>query len=642
MRQPAAQDQPPKLQPQPAVAVPQPKVAASDPKAPMRYKPEALGPNQRFYFDERKLYPPTGEEYSFEELNLFAWNKKQQELREKLYYDKLERENEELRARLEALSQELNMRPAGSQPPEMTQEPVSPMRRISVVPQSLQPTQGLEYTDMSVYCGLDDAPTGVHEFWKKPVIQDRNVQDKNPFAHDKITLPLDQSQYIRDNVPTSTPTSKNENKKSLNVRRLSRPSVGGGSPTLKLSPITETSRDCNSKSSSSSSAASGTPGTAKKALQPLIAESQAILEEPDRPLDPNDPTTFKKLLVGLVEPIERRAGYHMNNRSLPKIRQGACFQAGDDSYLVDKELSKESQTFYAQLLNDDSNDDSSMDIPIKTFCVRVDQPANAWLFYICNELHRRLVRQKTKPDIELSVMIANPAIFYNDGSILIDEYFRFCTMHQFLQACQETNKPFPKSVAAYVCLELIQVVKQMHNCGIIHMNINPKNIVFTCCPNRDDVANVSERTSIIKLIGFERAMDMKLLPHNFKFEGSLQELITCEMRDQKPWTYEVDWYGTLDCIHQMFFGEEMQVDKTSGKWMISKQIKGFPTSVWTDLFEQLLNIVDFEAAKGVVDHSIDELTAWVKANLSFVLKEAAYLESILEEYCKNNNKSIRT
>lgn len=604
-----------------------------------RYIKEDLGPNMKFYFDERKLYPVNGGEYSFEELNLVSWVKRQKDLILKRRCEEVEMENEELRQRLEAANQQIAILTNALQQIQQTQVPTQtitlpiskplgtqspPNARLSIVPQSLQPAQGPD-ADTSCYGGLNEAPSVVQDWWR------------HTLQIDKFTVPIDQSQYIRDNVPTSTPNAKEDKNKRTN-RRMSRPSMGG-SPTMKLSPITETSRDCNSKSSSSSSAMSTTPGTTLK--KPLVMQP-VMIDEPDRPLDPNDPTTYRKYLKSLAEPLDRRQGYVRINSSIPAIKNGVCFRGGvgGDAYLVDKELSKDAKMYTAQLLSDDS-DQSNSDLPVKTICFRVDQPQNDWLFYICNELHRRLVRQKTQPDIELSVMNADPAIMYTDGSILIDEYFRFVTLEDYFSACTEMHKQFPKSIAAYITLELLQLVKSMHDCNIIHMNLVPQNIIITGCPSREDISSVEERTSIVKLIGFDYAADIRLLPCEHKFTTKLNHLVTCDMIDEKPWTYEVDWYGVLACIHRMFFLEPMNPIKEGDRWQVQKHFKGYPTNVWQTLFDQLLNIEDLQTATSVIDQSIVELSTWVKANISFVLKEAACLDMVLEDHCKATNKSVR-
>lgn len=608
-------------------------------------RPEPAKEEKRLFVDLRKLFPLDGSEYSVEEVRLASWRKKQKQMADKKRMDDLMRENQELKNRIDALSQQVALL-VNSQQQALSQQPSHPVaikasfgppsptltNRLSIVPQSLQPTHAMEnYNDMSMYGAMNDAPSVVHDCWK------------NTIACDKFTLPIDQSQYIRDNVPTSTPASKrsgggNNDQDDKRVgfnRRFSRPSMGG-SPTLKLSPITETSRDCNSKSSSSSST-SATPNTARKAL-PLVEAK--FVDEPDRPLDPNDTSSYRSLLRALPEPLDRRTGFYRIQQNLPAIKQGVCIAAGADDYLVDKELSSETKMFTAQLLVDDSND--STDIRIKTVCLRVDQPANEWLFYVCNELHRRLIRQKSSPDIELSVMMANPGVVYNDGSVLIDEYSRFVSLQNLLDACVYMSRPFPKSMAAYIALELIQLVKQMHSCDMLHMNVCPKNILITCCPGREDIAKVDERTSVVKLIGFDRAMDMRLLPADFKFSCMLHDLTTCEMAESRPWTYEVDWFGALNCIHKMFFLDEMSLSKNELKWTIDAEFNGLPTQVWSYLYEELLNINDPASTSNVIYKALDELSTWVKANINFVLKEADSLDRLYEEYCKASDKSKLT
>lgn len=609
-------------------------------------RPELSKDDKQLFVDLRKLFPLEGGEFSIEEIRLASWRKKQRQLADRRRMDDLMRENEELRSRIDTLSQQVALL-INSQKQSLNQQPSQPTtvkamlgppsptltNRLSIVPQSLQPTQGMEnYNDMSMYGAMNDAPSVVHDCWK------------NTIACDKFTLPIDQSQYIRDNVPTSTPASKrsgggnneqDDKRVGFNNRRFSRPSMGG-SPTLKLSPITETSRDCNSKSSSSSST-SATPSTARKAL-PLVEAK--YIDEPDKPLDPNDTSTYRALLRALPEPLDRRTGFYRIKQNLPLIKQGSCVQAGADDYLVDRQLSNEAKMFTAQLLVDDSND--SADIRIKTVCLRVDQPANEWLFYICNELHRRLIRQKSIPDIELSIMMANPAVIYNDGSVLIDEYSRFVSLQHLLDACIYMNRPFPKSMAAYITLELIQLVKQMHTCDVVHMNICPKNILITCCPGREDIAKVDERTSVVKLIGFDRAMDMRLLPSDFKFVNKLNDLATCEMAESRPWTFEVDWFGALSCIHKMFFLDEMTLTKSESKWTVDAEFNSLPTQVWSYLYEELLNIKDPSTTSSVIYRALDELSTWVKANINFVLKEADGLDRLYEEYCSAADKSRLT
>lgn len=246
------------------------------------------------------------------------------------FADQVQRKNEELRNKLAAqehhivcLVKQLQFQSSASNSQITSTQHSQQHGRLSIIPQSLQPAQGME-----LYGANNELPSVVHD-WDTTLMPDVtknthafDLTKNHTLMHDKFTVPVDQSQYIREHVPTSTPASKkdDENRKAMfqNNRRLSRPSMGGGSPTLKLSPITETSRECNSKSSSSSSASAN--GTITK-VPPAIVQP-VLFDEPDRPIDPNDPTTYNKLLNCIVEPLSRRSGYIRLNRMAPKIRQG--------------------------------------------------------------------------------------------------------------------------------------------------------------------------------------------------------------------------------------------------------------------------------------------------------------------------------
>lgn len=594
-----------------------------------KFVPDELLPKVRFAFDIWKHYPVDGDEISAEELLLASWYKRQQELAVKLRLEELERENTELKNLIENLEskiEDLMQKPAMSichDSPTMKVDVGGD--RLSIVPQSLQPVQEGMGMDMSVSMCKDvnNGTSVIQDLWR--LTKPQNL--------DKFTLPIDQSQFIKDNIPTSTPSSKRQSSEEprrnmLNQRRMSRP-IMGGSPTLKLSPITETSRDGNSKSSSSSSGMSATPSTVKK-IQPLNLVPNT---EPDRELDPNDPTTYNRLLRTISEPLDCLPGYFRIHRALPKIKQESEFHAGADIYMVGKLLCPQAKIFTAQLLNEDS-DDSVLDM--KTVCFRVDEPANEWIFYVCTELHRRLAKLKISPDIELSVMMTSPALMYNDGSILIDEYHRFVTLQDYLDACSQAGRVFPKAVAAYISVELMQVVRQIHSCEIIHLNIIPKNILLTCCPTREDIENVDQRTSNVKLIGFDRALDMRLVTGNFKFNGQLNDIRCCQMIDGQPWSHEVDWFSILNCIHKMFFQEDISpIKRENGRWIVDKQFKGFPTDIWETLFDELLNIKDQETTISMIDRVTDDLNTWIKANLGFVLKEATMLDDVVEKFRKS-------
>lgn len=261
-------------------------------KCPMVFD---LAPNQKFAFDERKIYPEGGGDFSFEELLLIKWIKLQTQIQFQKRINELERENQQLKDKIELQEYDIDrlrnlLNQNTTQPLHQQQQHNQQQTtgRLSILPQSLQPTQGLE-----LYGAQVDFPTVVHDW-------DTSIATRNTtaYAHDKFTAPINNSQYIKENLITSTPASKDgDSRRPHNFnRRLSRPSLGGGSPTLKLTPITETSREFNSKSSSSSST---TPATVKK-VQTTVLET--IVDRPDSPQPqeedetPDEPNYYQQLM----------------------------------------------------------------------------------------------------------------------------------------------------------------------------------------------------------------------------------------------------------------------------------------------------------------------------------------------------------
>lgn len=63
------------------------------------------------------------------------------------------------------------------------------------------------------------------------------------------------------------------------------------------------------------------------------------------------------------------------------------------------------------------------------------------------------------------------------------------------------------------------------------------------------------------------------------------------MRENKPWTYQVDLYGVAGTTHAMLFGRYMDVEKKIMSWQIkSKCPRYMNRSLWEIFFGALLNI----------------------------------------------------
>ena len=186
-----------------------------------------------------------------------------------------------------------------------------------------------------------------------------------------------------------------------------------GGLTAKLSPIVETSREYNSKSSSSSS---GTMSTTGGTTSAALSRRQRLLSGVDN-IDPFDVQLTYKLLETLAEPIDSRKGFFRVKKKLPKMKQReTLLKLGTDSYSVVRLVATGAyaQVYSAQI--DDTTDSFNSDytsnstglskyVSPKWFALKVAKQANEWEFYICDELHKRLVRSNCLPDIVIKLML---------------------------------------------------------------------------------------------------------------------------------------------------------------------------------------------------------------------------------------------
>ena len=105
----------------------------------------------------------------------------------------------------------------------------------------------------------------------------------------------------------------------------------------------------------------------------------------------------------------------------------------------------------------------------------------------------------------------------------------------------------PQALVYHLTLQLLAIVSEIHECGILHADIKPDNIMLRV-PSRPVVHSpdhwavgdvLTQDFSTLKLIDFGRCIDLAPYPDRTTFMHCFHANKSPEMRDSKPWCYQV-------------------------------------------------------------------------------------------------------
>src|SRR5262249_32979427 len=103
------------------------------------------------------------------------------------------------------------------------------------------------------------------------------------------------------------------------------------------------------------------------------------------------------------------------------------------------------------------------------------------------------------------------------------------------------------------------------------------------------------------IIDFGRGIDMKVFKPEVQFiaDWKTTEADCAEMREMRPWTFQVDYHGLAGTVHSLLFGKYLEtVAERSAvlgagatkTYRIRESLKRYwQTDIWSDVFNLLLN-----------------------------------------------------
>lgn len=238
--------------------------------------------------------------------------------------------------------------------------------------------------------------------------------------------------------------------------------------------------------------------------------------------------------------------------------------------------------------------------------VKMEEPPSAWEFYIMRQAKRRLGVSRASE----SIVEAYEMHLFEDECFLIEEFLGQGTLLDLVNVCRAEGGAMDELVAMFFTVELLRTVEALHAKGLIHGDLKADNILIRLNTlltdvdwspqyHRSGTNGWSEKG--ITVIDFGRGIDMKVFKPDVQFiaDWKTTEADCAEMREMRPWTYQVDYHGLAGIVHSMLFGKYLETVAERGAtlgagatktYKIRESLKRYwQTELWNDVFGLLLN-----------------------------------------------------
>ncbi|KAL0954979.1 hypothetical protein HGRIS_003909 [Hohenbuehelia grisea] len=361
---------------------------------------------------------------------------------------------------------------------------------------------------------------------------------------------------------------------------------------------------------------------------------------PSNPCNPFDPSVISTLLTWVTSDSDFHDLRHQDAKSLDGLQRfakkarktssnsnsgaldaGSTYPLtlGDNKFRVSEKLGEGAfgAVFKAMMVtntNDEDGDDDDMDEDVDEddvpmVALKVVKPRNLWEYHVLRRLHSTL-----PPHLQCSVVQPQALYAFKDESFLVLELSPQGTLLGVVNSAvsagvSQQGACLDELLVVFFAVELLRLIEGMHAAGFIHGDLKIDN----CLLRLEEVPGGASAwgstysavgkngwaSKGVRVIDFGRTIDTKLFPAGQKFlaEWPADERDCPEIREDRPWTYETDYYGLAGIIYCMLFGKYMQsnavaevVENGQRRLKIATPFKRYwQTEMWGSLFEVLLN-----------------------------------------------------
>ncbi len=376
-------------------------------------------------------------------------------------------------------------------------------------------------------------------------------------------------------------------------------------------------------------------------LQPPLSSYDGFFEHKNQ--NNGKSAEIRKFAKAVTKMTKNSSDKTTTNLSMPPV---LCFGGADRAYTIKREIGKGAfaPVYLAENASagdEDHNEDDNVPAVMgkgkfglkrKTLeAIKMEDPPTAWEFYIMRQAKRRLGVSRAAD----SIIDAYELHLFADECFLIEEYRDQGTLLDLVNLAKadpstsssssfSTAGVMDEALAMFFTVELFRTVEALHSKGLLHGDLKADNCLVRLDPVPSGIdTDWSPRycpdgtggwaSKGLALIDLGRGIDVKAFRSGVQFVADWKTgpADCAEMREMRPWTYQVDYFGLAGVVHSLLFGKyidtvvaERSNNGAAVGWGVGVGVGGtgkksyklkeslkryWQVDIWTGVFDLLLN-----------------------------------------------------
>ncbi|ROV99951.1 hypothetical protein VMCG_06260 [Cytospora schulzeri] len=241
--------------------------------------------------------------------------------------------------------------------------------------------------------------------------------------------------------------------------------------------------------------------------------------------------------------------------------------------------------------------------------LKMEDPPTPWEFHMMRLSHARLGPQHRAT---ASLSTALEMHLYRDEGLLLLPFHPHGTLLDVVNLFRaESSGVMDEALAMFFTIELFRTVEALHSKQIMHGDLKADNCLLrlgeggssSSSPSAQWRADGSGGWSSrgVTLIDFGRGIDMGAFVPEVQFVADWKTTAQdcAEMREGRPWTWQIDYHGLAGIVHCLLFGRYIETVRCDAgglgtqagrRYKIRESLKRYwQTEIWSLCFEVLLN-----------------------------------------------------